>query len=303
MTYTKATTASFSQRIAGLLSALIIGLLLSACQMPSYSPPGGSSGPSGSSGGGGGASGGGGSSGGGSSGGGSSGGGASGGGMPGGEMPGGEMPGGEMPGGGMPGGSQPGEQSGGQSGDPQGADGSGSAGSAGDGQSVEDLDKALDDSLDGFDDAVGGSGKGTSEIDILSPSGSTGMENNSDEPLFEEGSEGGMAEANAELEKRAAEGSGEGSDGAESSDGAEGAEGSEGSEGSQSEGGKTQGQDSGGSAGAEGSQGEALPIPEDIDDGQGDDIVERQIRDAAMKETDPVLRERLWDEYRRIKNQ
>ena len=278
MTYTKATTASFSQRIAGLLSALIIGLLLSACQMPSYSPPGGSSGPSGSSGGGGGASGGGGSSGGGSSGGGSSGGGASGGGMP----------GGEMPGGGMPGGSQPGEQSGGQSGDPQGADGSGSAGSAGDGQSVEDLDKALDDSLDGFDDAVGGSGKGTSEIDILSPSGSTGMENNSDEPLFEEGSEGGMAEANAELEKRAAEGSGEGSDGAE---------------GSQSEGGKTQGQDSGGSAGAEGSQGEALPIPEDIDDGQGDDIVERQIRDAAMKETDPVLRERLWDEYRRIKNQ
>ena len=204
------------------------------------------------------------------------------------------MPGGEMPGGGMPGGSQPGEQSGGQSGDPQGADGSGSAGSAGDGQSVEDLDKALDDSLDGFDDAVGGSGKGTSEIDILSPSGSTGMENNSDEPLFEEGSEGGMAEANAELEKRAAEGSGEGSDGAE---------GSEGSEGSQSEGGKTQGQDSGGSAGAEGSQGEALPIPEDIDDGQGDDIVERQIRDAAMKETDPVLRERLWDEYRRIKNQ
>jgi len=292
MTYTKATTASFSQRIAGLLSALIIGLLLSACQMPSYSPPGGSSGPSGSSGGGGGASGGGGSSGGGSSGGGSSGGGASGGGMPG-----GGMPGGEMPGGGMPGGSQPGEQSGGQSGDPQGADGSGSAGSAGDGQSVEDLDKALDDSLDGFDDAVGGSGKGTSEIDILSPSGSTGMENNSDEPLFEEGSEGGMAEANAELEKRAAEGSGEGSDGAESSDGAEG------SEGSQSEGGKTQGQDSGGSAGAEGSQGEALPIPEDIDDGQGDDIVERQIRDAAMKETDPVLRERLWDEYRRIKNQ
>jgi len=278
MTYTKATTASFSQRIAGLLSALIIGLLLSACQMPSYSPPGGSSGPSGSSGG---ASGGGGSSGGGSSGGGSSGGGASGGGMP----------AGGMPGGGMPGGSQPGEQSGGQSGDPQGADGSGSAGSAGDGQSVEDLDKALDDSLDGFDDAVGGSGKGTSEIDILSPSGSTGMENNSDEPLFEEGSEGGMAEANAELEKRAAEGSGEGSDGAE------------GSEGSQSEGGKTQGQDSGGSAGAEGSQGEALPIPEDIDDGQGDDIVERQIRDAAMKETDPVLRERLWDEYRRIKNQ
>mgnify|MGYP000849494331 CR=1 FL=1 len=113
----------------------------------------------------------------------------------------------------------------------------------------------------------------------------------SDEPLFEEVTEGDMAEANAELEKRAAEGSGaEG--GSESA--AEGAEG-EGSQGS--------GQQTGGSSGAEGQEGEAIPIPEDIDDGQGDDIVQRQIRDAAMKETDPVLRERLWDEYRRIKNQ
>ena len=98
---------------------------------------------------------------------------------------------------------------------PREQEGGGSAGSAGGGQSVEELDQALDDSLDGFEDAVGGSGKGTSEIDILSPSGSSGMENNSDEPLFEEGAEGGMAEANAELEKRAAEGSGEGSEGAE----------------------------------------------------------------------------------------
>ena len=115
--------------------------------------------------------------------------------MPGGGMPGGGMPGGGMPGGGMPGGSQPGDQSGDPSGGPQGQQGS-----AGSGQSVEDLDQALDDSLDGFDDAVGGSGKSTSEIDILSPSGSSGMEDNSDEPLFEAGSEGAMAEANAELE-------------------------------------------------------------------------------------------------------
>lgn len=283
VTIASATTSSFRQRLSGPLAALVISLLLSACQMPSYSPPGGSSGPSGSSGGG---SSGGSSSGGGQSGGGSSGGGQSGGGMPGGGMPGGGMPGGGMPGGGMPGGSQPGDQSGDPSGGPQGQQGS-----AGSGQSVEDLDQALDDSLDGFDDAVGGSGKSTSEIDILSPSGSSGMEDNSDEPLFEAGSEGAMAEANAELEKRAAEGSGEGSEGAE------------GAEGAQTEGGKTQGQQSGGSAGAEGVQGEALPIPDDVGDGQGDDIVQRQIRDAAIKETDPVLRERLWDEYRRIKNQ
>ena len=44
-------------------------------------------------------------------------------------------------------------------------------------------------------------------------------------------------------------------------------------------------------------------LPEDIDDGQGDDIVLRQIREAALQERDPVLREKLWNEYRRIKNQ
>jgi hypothetical protein len=27
----------------------------------------------------------------------------------------------------------------------------------------------------------------------------------------------------------------------------------------------------------------------------------RQIRDAAMNERDPVLRDKLWDEYRRIR--
>ena len=42
-------------------------------------------------------------------------------------------------------------------------------------------------------------------------------------------------------------------------------------------------------------------IPADIPDGRDDDIVARQIREAAMKETDPELREALWDEYRRYK--
>ena len=30
-----------------------------------------------------------------------------------------------------------------------------------------------------------------------------------------------------------------------------------------------------------------------------DDVVARQIREAAMKEKDPELREKLWDEYRK----
>ena len=42
-------------------------------------------------------------------------------------------------------------------------------------------------------------------------------------------------------------------------------------------------------------------IPEDIDSGQNDDVVARQIREAAMSEPDPVLREKLWQEYRDYK--
>ncbi len=42
-------------------------------------------------------------------------------------------------------------------------------------------------------------------------------------------------------------------------------------------------------------------VPADIPDGSDDDIVARQIREAAMKEADPVLREKLWEEYRKYK--
>ncbi|GAB3095576.1 hypothetical protein GCM10027217_09800 [Pseudomaricurvus hydrocarbonicus] len=43
--------------------------------------------------------------------------------------------------------------------------------------------------------------------------------------------------------------------------------------------------------------------PADIPDGSDDDVVARQIREAAMKEADPALREKLWEEYRKYKNQ
>jgi len=45
------------------------------------------------------------------------------------------------------------------------------------------------------------------------------------------------------------------------------------------------------------------PPPADIPSGNDDDIVARQIREAAMKETDPELRDKLWEEYRKYKNQ
>jgi hypothetical protein len=43
------------------------------------------------------------------------------------------------------------------------------------------------------------------------------------------------------------------------------------------------------------------PVPPDVGDGADDDIIARQLREAAMAETDPELREKLWDEYRRYK--
>lgn len=49
--------------------------------------------------------------------------------------------------------------------------------------------------------------------------------------------------------------------------------------------------------------GGGAPPPADIPDGSDDDVVARQIREAAMQETDPELREKLWNEYRKYKSQ
>ena len=42
-------------------------------------------------------------------------------------------------------------------------------------------------------------------------------------------------------------------------------------------------------------------VPEDIPSGNDDDIVARQLREAAMREADPEVREALWNEYRKYK--
>jgi hypothetical protein len=42
-------------------------------------------------------------------------------------------------------------------------------------------------------------------------------------------------------------------------------------------------------------------VPDDVGDGSDDDIIARQLREAAMAEDDPELRERLWQEYRDYK--
>ncbi len=45
----------------------------------------------------------------------------------------------------------------------------------------------------------------------------------------------------------------------------------------------------------------SAPLPPDRPDARDDDVVARQLREAAMAETDPELREQLWEEYRRYK--
>jgi len=40
----------------------------------------------------------------------------------------------------------------------------------------------------------------------------------------------------------------------------------------------------------------------DVGDGSDDDIVARQLREAAEAETDPVLKAQLWEEYKKYKN-
>ncbi|WOX06621.1 hypothetical protein [Microbulbifer pacificus] len=45
----------------------------------------------------------------------------------------------------------------------------------------------------------------------------------------------------------------------------------------------------------------AAVVPADIPTGDDDDVVARQIREAATRESDPELREKLWEEYRKYK--
>ncbi len=47
--------------------------------------------------------------------------------------------------------------------------------------------------------------------------------------------------------------------------------------------------------------GSAYRPPSDVGDGRDDDTLAAQLRELAMRETDPALRERYWEEYRKHK--
>ena len=55
------------------------------------------------------------------------------------------------------------------------------------------------------------------------------------------------------------------------------------------------------SSSGSGDDGSDQDQPADIPDGSDDDVVARQLREAAEKETDPELKAKLWEEYRRYK--
>jgi len=100
-------------------------------------------------------------------------------------------------------------------------------------------------------------------------------------------------------------GQGDGSEGEGSEGGPEG----EGQDAGGSPGGKREGDQSGDQRGGgpeDSSTGSAedgsdRDQPSDIPDGSDDDVVARQLREAAEKETDPELKAKLWEEYRRYK--
>ncbi|HHH44282.1 MAG TPA: hypothetical protein ENK49_09105 [Gammaproteobacteria bacterium] len=56
-----------------------------------------------------------------------------------------------------------------------------------------------------------------------------------------------------------------------------------------------------GSAGGPGQQSTAGEPPQDVGDGSDDDVVARQLREAAERETDPEMKKKLWEEYRKYK--
>ena len=110
--------------------------------------------------------------------------------------------------------------------------------------------------------------------------------------------------------RTASSGSGGGGASGEAGDGSGGESGQTGAEGEDAEEGRQSSQQGAGEAGreqtADGARGRPpggnqSSAPDDIPDGSDDDVIARQIREAAEKETDPELKKKLWEEYMRYK--
>lgn len=200
----------------------------------------------------------------------------------------------------------------GQSGQSGGAAGSGETGipqssgsnTGGTGSGNQgDLEGVFDESLGDFDQEMGreasdiaSSGQGSTQSAQQRESGDAGAVRDSargQSGMSQSGggaaAAGGVASASGAGSMSGSSGSGQGEAGAQSSEDA-----------GEGQDGVTSGLGGGDVDAAEQEAAKAARIPEDIPmDGSAEDQVARQIREAAMAETDPAIRDALWDEYRK----
>lgn len=164
------------------------------------------------------------------------------------------------------------------------------------------LDAELGSSLSEFDEKLLREQKELAEKSRSTSAGGSGEQSERGQ-----GASGKAGEGEGEGEgENAAGGSGgeSGESGGESSPGGEserqaesGQQGGAGGEGAE---GNEQVASAGGASG-DGRQAGKIATPPDIPDGKDDDIVARQLREAAENEQDPELRAKLWEEYRKYK--
>jgi hypothetical protein len=172
----------------------------------------------------------------------------------------------------------------------------------------QDPDQVLNESMGDFDGTIAG------EREVLAKSGggsskSAGRREQGDSESVKDAGmgrgSGGMADVpggeSASGGAAGAAGAAGGSAGGQAGDTSGGQE--AGSQGSQAGGGSgsTSTQRSGrDSDGSDRDGANVANIPDDIPiDGSGDDRVAEQIREAAMQEEDPAIRDALWEEYRK----
>lgn len=173
------------------------------------------------------------------------------------------------------------------------------------------LDAELDGSLSEFDEKLLREQKEISEKSRASTSTDSGASGERSSASGEGGDGGEGAEGQGESEGEAkgkaggeqAGGDGQFPAGGEGEAG-ESAQTEESGQAGETGGQRAEGDDQVASAGGKNEGGTRVgtsSIPPDIPDGKDDDIVARQLREAAESEQDPELREKLWDEYRKYK--
>ena len=179
-----------------------------------------------------------------------------------------------------------------------------------DAENIAMLDAELGNSLSAFDEKLLREQKEISEKSRAASTGESGAaggegsgHGGGDGQGQDQGRQGGGADAQSGRSgTESADPDGQEGDTSGQQAGAEeqGDEAGEGGEGAEGTGGREQVAAAGGT-GSGGQEGHSPVTPADIPDGSDDDIVARQLREAAENEQDPELREKLWEEYRKYK--